>query len=131
MAHDIVLWLLSFEIAWAVSPQYSSPLPNFTSLGADATGRIGRDCYRSRCLEKKTLRALRRGALLNQQTIALNCDRLWGLRHRRCADVFCASIFKDFFRAIHFLAIGRVNCDKIVTALEFTFVTFCFDLGDS
>ena len=36
MAHDIVLWSLSFEIARAVSPQYSSPLPNFTSFGADA-----------------------------------------------------------------------------------------------
>ena len=49
MAQDIVLWSLSFEIARAVSPQYSSPLPNFTSLALmRGCNGIGRDCYRSK-----------------------------------------------------------------------------------
>ena len=52
MAHDIVLWSLSFEIAaGCLRLNTRLHLPNFTSLGADAqdaTGCIGRDCYRAK-----------------------------------------------------------------------------------
>jgi hypothetical protein len=46
-------------------------------------------------------------------------------------QISSAPPFSKISFTILFVAIFRVNRDKIVTALEFTFVTFGFDLGDS
>ena len=59
----------------------------------------------------ETLRALRRGALLNQQITYLGCSLGRGLRHGQRRDIFCAAVLKDLFRATFFIAIAGVNRD--------------------
>src|ERR1051325_6208722 len=52
-------------------------------------------------------------------------------RHGGTRNVFCASGFEDLLSSILFVAVLRIDRDKIITRAKLVFVAFSFDLRNS